>query len=276
MSLGIVFFLFMCLISSKRNRKLISYKNTRKYAILIPARNESEVIEELLCSIENQTQRIEPKDVFVIVESKKDPTVNITSKHNMSIIIRKNIDGRRRKGFALVDAIENITEKYDAYFIFDADNILDKNFVKEMSKTIDAGYDIGIGYRNCKNGASSVVARCSALTFSMINTLLNRNKVKRQHNVIISGTGYYIKGDLIKKCGTFPFHSLTEDYELSLDSTLNSYSTYYNENAIYYDEQPEEYKVSIIQRTRWIKGYFEARKTYIPLIKKSLSYKDLN
>lgn len=56
----------------------------------------------------------------------------------------------------------------------DADNVLDVDFVKNMEKSINEGYDIGIGYRNCKNGNDSVVAAASALTFSMINELSNR------------------------------------------------------------------------------------------------------
>ncbi len=53
-------------------------------------------------------------------------------------------------------------------------------------------------------------------------------------------------------------------------------TTTYNEEAIFYDEQPEDFKVSIIQRTRWVKGYFEARKKYIKKIRKSLNKNDIN
>ena len=268
--LGFLLLLFVCFIENRSSKKIVPYKNNGKYAILIPARNESKVIENLLISIENQTYKVDPKDVYVIVEDKGDKTISIANNHNVSVIIRTNLENRKRKGYALADAIENISTKYDTYFIFDADNILDNNFIKEMSKTINEGYDIGIGYRNTKNGSSTLTASASALTFSMINTFINRKKVKRHHNVIISGTGYYIKGSIVDNWETFPFNSLTEDYELSLNATLNGYTTYYNESAIYYDEQPEKYKVSIIQRTRWIKGYFEARKKYIPKLKNSI------
>ena len=52
-----------------------------------------------------------------------------------------------------MEAIERITKakNYDAYFIFDADNILDKNYISEMNKSFMSGYDIGIGYRLNKN-----------------------------------------------------------------------------------------------------------------------------
>lgn len=44
--------------------------------------------------------------------------------------------------------------------------------------------------------------------------------------------------------------------------------TFYNDKAMFYDEQPITYKQSKTQRIRWIKGYLEARKKYIPLIRK--------
>ena len=57
---------------------------------------------------------------------------------------------------------------------------------------------------------------------------------------------------------------------------MNNLTTTYNEKAIFYDEQPDSFKVSIKQRTRWVKGYFEARKIYIKEIRRSLDYKDKN
>ena len=275
--LSILMLIYSYLVTIKNNNYPKKVKTTKKNAILIPARDESKVIEALLISIENQTKKINPEDIYVIVESSKDRTVKIVKKHKMNIIYRKDLT-KQRKGYALDDAIKEIIinkKHYDAYFIFDADNILEENYIEEMQKSIDKGYDIGISYRNTKN-SSSLVAASSALTFSMINTLGNTLKNKYTNNLTISGTGYYIKGHLVEEWGGFPFHTLTEDYELTLYSTLNNITTTYNEKAIFYDEQPDDFKVSITQRTRWVKGYFEARKKYIKKIRKSLTKKDKN
>lgn len=276
-TISILTLLYKYLIMKKNTNYPQKEKNGHNYAILIPARNESLVIEKLLISIENQTKKIKPEDVYVIVETKKDKTVSIVEKHKMTIVYRKNLN-KKRKGFALDDAIKEIlksNKKYDAYFIFDADNILDKNYIKEMTKSFDEGYDIGIGYRNTKN-SKNLVSAASALTFSMINTIGNKRKSKYTNNLIISGTGYYIKGTIIESWKGFPFNSLTEDYELSLYSILNNLTTTYNDSAIYYDEQPEIFDVTIIQRSRWVKGYFDARRNYIHKIRKSISKKDKN
>lgn len=283
-SIGLIFIIsaFILLIYSylvmpRCYLKPKKYNNKKRYCILIPARYESKVINNLLLSITKQTTKINPKDIYIIVESIKDKTVDIAKQYNMNIILRENLS-LKRKGYALNDAVTYILKKqihYDAYFIFDADNILDKDFIKNMEKSINEGYDIGIGYRNTKN-SNTLVSASSALTFSMINTMLNERKNKYHNNLTISGTGYYIKGSIIEEWNSFPFHSLTEDYELTLYAILNNLTTTYNKKAIFYDEQPDNFNISLKQRTRWVKGYFEARKKYVNKISKSETKNDPN
>lgn len=269
-TMGIIWLLIDYILSYFNSNVPKERNNKGKFAILIPARDESRVIEELLNSILNQTRKIDSDDVYVIVEEESDKTVELVKNKNMNIVFRHDLS-KKRKGYALDDAIKEILEQkkhYDAYFIFDADNVLDKDYIKNMEESYEDGYDIGIGYRNTKNGNDSVIAAASSLTFSMINTLGNEHKTKCNNTLTISGTGFYIKGDIVEKLGGYPFNSLTEDYELTLYATLNDLTTTYVKNAIFFDEQPVKYNITINQRTRWIKGFFEARKKYIPLLLK--------
>ena len=250
-----------------------------KFAVLIPARDESKVISNLIDSIKKQTFKINSNDIYIIVESKKDKTVDIAKERGINIIYRKDLTNRRRKGYALDDAVKEILKKkkhYDAYFIFDADNVLDRNYFKEMVKSYKKGYDIGIGYRNTKNGNMSIYSACSSLTFSMINTFSNNYKMKHNLTLTVSGTGFYIKGTIIEELGGYPFNSLTEDYEFTLYATLNDLTSTYNMKAKYFDEQPTDYATTIKQRTRWVKGYFDSRRKYYPLLKNKASRKDNN
>lgn len=273
-----ILYLFVIKILARNNKNPVIKKEIKhNFAILIPARNESKVIERLLISIKEQTKQINMQDVYIIVEQKDDPTIIIANKYGCKVIFRSDVS-LARKGYALDDAIKYILKnkkRYSAYFIFDADNVLDKNYISNITKTYDLGYDIGIGYRNCKNGNDSVISAASALIFSMINTLGNTNKNKKQKNVTISGTGFYIRGEYIEEWNGFPFHELTEDYELTLYATLNNMTTYYDKKAIFFDEQPIKYKETINQRMRWIRGYFDSRKKYILKIKSSF-YEEKN
>ena len=254
------------------SKKLKDAKKDHKYAILIPARNESKVIKGLLESIANQTYNSDLIDTYVIVESENDPTCKICENYkNTNVFVRKHLE-LKGKGYALDEAIQDIFAKekvYDAFFIFDADNILEKDFIYEMNKSYDAGYKIALGYRNSKNWNDGWVASCSALTFSMINTFHNKCKSKFNRNVILSGTGFYIDYNEIKKIGGWKFYTLTEDYELTLFSALNNIKSYYNEYAEFYDEQPTKLKTSWNQRLRWIKGHSQSDKKYTKQLLKS-------
>lgn len=190
-------------IISKLNKNYPTKQKIKniEFCILIPARYESKVISDILESIKNQTEKINMKNVYVIIEDLTDPTLKITKSFNANIIMRKKVH-LKRKGYALMEAIEYLNERkkfYDAYFIFDADNILDKNYLKNMLKTFKNGYDIGIGYRNTKNGNTNAIASSSSLIFSIINTLGNNRKTKNSMNSTISGTGFYISGKFIKE-----------------------------------------------------------------------------
>ena len=260
----------------KRNLTLDSKVKNPSFSILIPARYESKVIESLLISINKQSVKVNPKDVYIIVESLEDETCNIVKKYNMNIILRDKLD-LKRKGYALEEAFDYLKKKnkiYDLYFIFDADNILDKYFIKEMLITYKNGYDIACGYRALKNKKFNIYAYSSILSFSLLNTVANQGKAKNNLSILLSGTGFYFSKEVIKN--GYNFHSLTEDYELSLYSIINNFTSTYNPKAIYYDEQAEDYKTTVTQRIRWIKGYFEVRKKYMRKFRKNLFSKHLN
>jgi len=263
-------FLYGRWVVRKNEVKLTPRDKTPELAVLIPARDESAVIEGLLKSLKKQTVKVRPKDVYVIVETADDPTVKICEKYGVNVFVRPKMTSKRaRKGFALDEMVREILKRrrYDLYFIFDADNVLTKDFLAEMLKSYATGYEITTGYRNAKNGNANLVAAVSCLTFSMINTLVNRDRVKHGANVVFSGTGYYIDGNLVDRWQGWPFRSLTEDYEISLYATLHGITTFYNEAAVFYDEQPTQYSQTVAQRVRWIKGYFSVRRRYVPLMR---------
>lgn len=240
-----------------------------RIAVLIPARDESAVIEGLLKSLARQTVKLRPEDIYVIVEQASDSTVEICQKYHNTVLLRQDLS-KQRKGYALDEAVKMIRKQekhYDLYFVFDADNILEKDYLAEMLKSYAVGYEIATGYRNAKNCNANAIAAVSSLTFSMINVMSNHRRARYGANIVFSGTGFFVTGELVDEWQGWPFFSLTEDYEMSLYATLHGIATTYNEDAMFYDEQPTKYRQTVAQRVRWIKGFFTARKKYIPLMR---------
>ena len=93
-SIGITLFLLSFIFEYTRKQNL-KKRTIDEYAIIIPARNESKVIKNLLDSIKLQNPNM--NNVYVIVEDKKDETVKIVKEYGGNIYVRKNIENRRRK-----------------------------------------------------------------------------------------------------------------------------------------------------------------------------------
>ena len=143
--LGIIFLIFIFFsyylkffkISKKPDRIL---KNTEKkfdFAVLIPARNESKVIKNILESLNNQTYDKSHFKVFVITERENDKSNEIALSYGFNFIIRKEIQNKRTKGFALKEGYDYLIHnniKFDSLVILDADNIVDKNYLFELNK----------------------------------------------------------------------------------------------------------------------------------------------
>lgn len=257
-------------------RKLPETNKKHKFAIIIPARNESKVIRGILESIKNQTYDSDLIETFIVVESLDDPTVEIAKSYERTNVFVRQKLHLKGKGYAMDEVIQDIFEKgktYDAFAVFDADNVLYSNCIEEMNKSYALGYKMAVGYRNSKNWNDSWVATCSALTFTMINVFQNKYKSRTGQNILISGSTFYIDYDIVKKLGGWKFYTLTEDYEMSLFATANNIRTYYMETVKSYDEQPTKFKVSWNQRLRWIKGYGQANKIYQKRILKE-AFKD--
>ena len=109
-------------------------QNYHRYAILIAARNEGKVIGNLLESIKNQDYHsVAPGmiDVFVVADNCRDNTAEVVKQYGAKCYSRTD-SVNCTKGFALQFLIENIRkdygiERYDAYIVFDADNLLTKD-----------------------------------------------------------------------------------------------------------------------------------------------------
>lgn len=247
-------------------------KVQHKYAILIPARRESKVIEALLKSIKASDYPEHLLDIYVTVADDNDPTIEICKKYkNTECWIFKE---QKTKSMSLNYTLKRIFKEkkykgYEAFFIFDADNLVAKDFFTEMNKSFDAGYDMAIGYRNSKNWNESWISVCSGLTFTMLNGASNKFRSRAKMNLTFSGTGLYVRSSVLEPFEGWPFQTLTEDYEMSLYAILNNLKTAYVETAEFFDEQPVTFKNSWNQRKRWLKGYAQANKKYRNKIVKS-------
>ena len=264
----ILCFIFLSLfVKGEGSYKLTIAHSEKKsrFAVIIPARNESVVISDNLDAIRGSNYPKELCDIYVIVESMDDPTVEICRKYDgVYVFLRKDLS-KVGKGHALDECISHIfaeNDVYDAFMILDADNVVSPDFLSKMSDAYQAGYDAACGKRNNKDWNDSAVSASSGLTFVIINDIQNKRRTARGMGITFTGTGFYVSCDILRRLGGWKFYSLTEDYEFSTFAMCNRLKSCYVADAVYYDEQPRSWWQSIIQRTRWVKGYFSVRFGY--------------
>lgn len=230
------------------------------YAVLISARNEEAVIGDLIESINSQLYPHELITVFVVADNCTDNTA-VIAKNKGAIVYERFNKTQVGKGYALDFLLERIDEDYpsgfDGYFVFDADNILEQDYVYEMNRTFSLGYDVVTGYRNSKNYGDNWISAGYGLWFLRESQFLNKPRNILGVSCNISGTGFVLSHRIIEKLGGWKYHLLTEDLEFTADNIINGEKIGYCETAVLYDEQPTNFRQSIRQRMRWSKGFFQ-------------------
>lgn len=237
-----------------------------RYAVMISARNEEMVIAGLIKSIRAQHYPSELVDIFVVADNCTDNTAQVAKEAGATEVFIRHNKEKVGKGYALNFLFNQVAEKfgwvYDGYFIFDADNLLDENFIEEMNKVFTAGYRVITSYRNSKNYGSNWITAGYSLWFLREARYLNQARMRLGLSCAVSGTGFLVHADIIKKNKGWKHYLLTEDIEFTIDCVVHGEKIGYAHNAIVFDEQPVTFAQSWRQRVRWSKGYLQVYKNY--------------
>ncbi len=257
------FYVPAVLIKMDKNHK---FAKKHCFAVLICARNEENVISDLIESIHRQTYDRNFVRIFVMADNCTDRTANV-ARNAGAIVYRRNNTQLIGKGYALESLLESIKRDYpknyfDGYFVFDADNVLDKNYISEMNKTFSDGYDIITSYRNSKNYGDNWISAGYSLWFLRESRYLNHARMLLNTSCAVSGTGFFFSSRILEKNGGWKFHLLTEDIEFTVHNIVNGEKVAFCPRAFLYDEQPTSFRQSWRQRMRWAKGYLQVFKNY--------------
>ena len=253
----------------------------KRYAVLISARNEANVIGNLITCIQTQTYPTELVDIWLVADNCTDNTAEVARNMGCHVIERfnKELVG---KGYALTYLLDQMNDSgasdpYDAFFVFDADNKLDKHYVEEMNKAFQSGFKILTSYRNSVNLSDNWVSSGSALWFIRESRFLSASRMWLSNSCHVGGTGFMFSQEIMRRNNGWKFHLLTEDLEFTMDSLLHGDRIGYCGTAILYDEQPVTFAQSWRQRLRWSKGFLQVFRYYGPaLVKRAIRERDFS
>ena len=239
-------------------RKYRKASKLHTFGYLICAHDEEEVIANLIHSINNQDYPKELMHIFVACDNCSDHTVEIAKSLGCHIIERKD-RSKVGKCYILDYAIKEILSNYkhldiEAFFVFDADNLLSKDYTLKMNDVFDTGFEVAASFRNSKNFKKNILTSGAGFTFLRECEVVHKGRSLCNVGTYVSGTGFYVSKQVLEKMNGWPFDSLIEDIEFSIYCANNNIKIGYHKDAIFYDEQPDNLKDSYFQRLRWCRG----------------------
>ena len=247
----------------KLKDKPLKVKKDHRFMAIIPAHNEEAVVANLVESLKNQTYNKELYDIYVIADNCTDNTAKV-AKEAGAIVYERFDEAKKTKGYALDWFLQQKIKEdapYDAFFIFDADNIVDKDFIKNMNKKLCQGEDVVQGYRDIKNPTDSWITSGYALFYWTMHRFYHLARYNIGLSPLLNGTGFMVRFDVVKPNG-WDTVTLTEDIEFSLKRIIAGKKLGWATDAIVYDEQPVGFKQSWSQRSRWTVGHIQCISKY--------------
>lgn len=241
-----------------------------RFAILIAARNEELVIGPLINSLLTQDYPSDLYDIWVVPNNCTDNTA--LAARNFGARVLECTVPVKSKGEVLRFAYNRLRgRRYDAWLVFDADNVVDPRFLAEMNNARMAGARAAQGYRDSKNPYDTAVSGCSSIYYWMMDRFHNGGKAGLGVSAMIGGTGFMVTQALLDRLGGWRTETISEDLEITAQAVLAGERVAYVPRAITYDEQPLTWEQSFTQRRRWSSGTLQVAQRYLPALNEAQS-----
>lgn len=246
------------------------------FAIVVPAHNEEHGLQATLFSITGLDYPRNLFEVIVVADNCSDGTAELARRLGVRCIERNDMN-RRGKGFALAFAFERLLmEKFDAFIILDADNVISSNFLKVMSARLQYGQLVVQSRNTVQNPLRNALTWILAVGNSIENVLYCAGKARFGLSSPLRGTGMCFSRDILTK---FPWdaNSVAEDTEYGLRLVQNGQKIYFSEESEVMSDAPTTLDMLLSQRIRWASGNMHlARKSTLHLMLSGIRNRDIN
>lgn len=249
--LGITFF-----FTFRRRRSYPAASPDTRFAVIIPARNEGHVVGNLIAALRAQNYPSDKIDIYVAVNNTTDDTEAVCAAAGVNVILG---EGKiTNKGQVLHQAFEKLLSlEYDAFAIFDADNIPDPDFMQRMNDALAAGERVCKGRLKSGNYAESWVSGGYGLYHALMEWSFSYPHTAAGFSSNLVGTAFVAHREVLEQLGGWNTVTICEDTEFAAQATRIGHRVAFVYDALSYDEQVPGFVVSMRQRHRWCYGMIQ-------------------
>ena len=258
----------------RKNREFPAAAPQKRIAAVIAARNEAGVIGEAVRTLLAQDYPRELFDIWVIPNNCTDDTEDVAA--NAGARVLRCAEPVSCKGDVLRFAFRHLLAMdYDAFCIFDADNLVNPGFFRAANDALCHGARIGQGFRDSKNSCESWVAGGMSVFYWFMSRLFNRGPRGAGH------VGHPQRHRRGARRRPHPRDGLEHAHAHGRSGTVRPVRPARREDrlpreAITYDEQPVTFGVSFEQRRRWFRGSMQTTLRYWPkLVWRAIRHRSL-
>jgi cellulose synthase/poly-beta-1,6-N-acetylglucosamine synthase-like glycosyltransferase len=257
-------YLMLQLIASIRispREKMHEHLPTHSFAIAVPAHDEEAVIANTVQRLFKLHYPSHLYTIHIVADHCSDRTAEFARRAG-AVVHERNEGPRSGKGAALSWLFERILEdpKYDAVIIFDADTRVDEHFLCAMDTRLAGGDQIVQGQHIISNPGD---AWFPALTWSMFlidNRVQNLGRTNLGWSAKNMGDSICFRADVLRKVGWG--EGLADDYQIRQKYLLNGIKIAYEPAAMGFGEAPIDWAQARAQRSRWIRGVYDANRQF--------------
>jgi cellulose synthase/poly-beta-1,6-N-acetylglucosamine synthase-like glycosyltransferase len=247
----------------KSEKKTFSNERLHTFSIIVPAKNEENVIGRLLNSVSRLNYPLDKREIIIVEDGSIDGTRDVCMDFakeisGVRILHRSFSDG---KPSALNYALKHA--KGDVIAVFDADNVPDKNaliavheYFKDPTVAAVQGKTLSI------NSKENMLTQLISYEEAVWCEAYLRGKDVLNLFVHLKGSCQFIRRDVLERLGGFSEAVLSEDMEISARLTENNYKIRYASDVVAWQETPSDLKTLFKQRTRWFRGTMEVAFKY--------------
>jgi cellulose synthase/poly-beta-1,6-N-acetylglucosamine synthase-like glycosyltransferase len=247
----------------KPQKKTLTDTLLPTFSIVVPVKNEENVIGRLLAALSKLNYPVDKKEIVIVEDGSTDKTFGICTKYakehaGVKILHRTFSNG---KPSALNLGLEHA--KGEIIAIFDADNVPDADVLMAACRYFEDPAVAAVqGKTLAINSKENMLTQFISYEEAVWCEAYLRGKDVLNLFVHLKGSCQFIRRDILAKLDGFSEAVLSEDMEISARLTENNYKIRYASDVVAWQESPSDLTTLFKQRTRWFRGTMEVAFKY--------------